>query len=262
MKEHKLFVGNLDARVREFDVLRLCEPFGKIVREQFLWHESGPRKGQPRGFCFVEFSTRKEAEDARRELDGRSLLGRPLTVRFVTDRLFFKHGEGVSLDASPAELDSLLGLSHADGSGFGASSAAALAESREYRTPEERVREAALAKERERVREHERRKTMARRVRTTIQRLRSKISELVRVGVWGTKESEGQPRRHRALRSPHPPRSLSFSVDAPQDEIISGSSSSSSTSSSSSSLSSSSSSATDPATRKREREEEAVSPAP
>jgi RNA recognition motif-containing protein len=31
--------------------------FGKIVKEEFMWHKDGPRRGQPRGYCFVEFAT-------------------------------------------------------------------------------------------------------------------------------------------------------------------------------------------------------------
>lgn len=45
-------------RVHRYQVIKLFSRFGKIVREDFLWHKTGPREGQPRGCCFVEYATR------------------------------------------------------------------------------------------------------------------------------------------------------------------------------------------------------------
>ena len=79
----ELFVGNLDRRVTECVLWVLClvlvipwyclilcicfvfalpcrcmvlkvfTKFGEVIREEFLWHKSGPRRGLPRGCCFV-----------------------------------------------------------------------------------------------------------------------------------------------------------------------------------------------------------------
>ena len=52
-----LFVGNLDHRVTEASIARIFKPHGDIRRIQFMWHQSGPKRGEPRGFSFVEFAT-------------------------------------------------------------------------------------------------------------------------------------------------------------------------------------------------------------
>ncbi|CAM9135331.1 unnamed protein product [Ectocarpus sp. 6 AP-2014] len=79
-----LFVGNLSYRVSEAVIIKLFTPFGKVVREQFCYHKVGPRLGEPRGFCFVEYSNVDDAAKAIRALHGRKLYGRPLRVRFMT----------------------------------------------------------------------------------------------------------------------------------------------------------------------------------
>ena len=87
VREHKLYVGNLDKRVTEYHILKLFQPHGRIVREQFMWHVSGPQRGQPRGFAFVEFACRAEALCAKNALDAKTLFGRRLAVRFVQAKL-------------------------------------------------------------------------------------------------------------------------------------------------------------------------------
>ena len=40
---------------RRGTVIKLFEPYGKIAHFDYLWHTSGPKRGEPRGFCFVEY---------------------------------------------------------------------------------------------------------------------------------------------------------------------------------------------------------------
>lgn len=40
-------------------LIKIFSPFGKIVGEDFLWHTRGPKRGEPRGYAFLVFSTRK-----------------------------------------------------------------------------------------------------------------------------------------------------------------------------------------------------------
>jgi RNA recognition motif-containing protein len=85
--ECKLYVGNLDAKVTEYQILKLFCPFGTIVREEFKWHTSGVKKGEPRGFCFLEYSTKEEAMNAQEKMNGKLLQGRPLVVRFANEQV-------------------------------------------------------------------------------------------------------------------------------------------------------------------------------
>ena len=82
-----LFVGNLDHRVTEASIARIFKPHGDIRRIQFMWHQSGPKRGEPRGFSFVEFATHAQALGAKSALDNKPLLGRPLRVRFEQARV-------------------------------------------------------------------------------------------------------------------------------------------------------------------------------
>ncbi|CAI7813429.1 unnamed protein product [Closterium sp. NIES-53] len=85
--ENKLYVGNLDHRVTEYHVIKMFTPYGKIRREEYLWHTYGPKRGEPRGYAFVEYSKREEAELARSKMNGRTVFGRPLVVRFVDEKV-------------------------------------------------------------------------------------------------------------------------------------------------------------------------------
>lgn len=55
----RLYIGNLDLRIIEATLIKMFSPFGKIVAEDFLWHTRGPKRGEPRGFAFIQFSTRE-----------------------------------------------------------------------------------------------------------------------------------------------------------------------------------------------------------
>lgn len=40
-------------------LIKLFSPYGKIVSEDFLWHTRGPKRGEPRGFAFIQYSTKE-----------------------------------------------------------------------------------------------------------------------------------------------------------------------------------------------------------
>lgn len=42
-----------------YALVKLFEPFGKITLMDFLFHFSGPKRGQPRGYCFLEYSSKQ-----------------------------------------------------------------------------------------------------------------------------------------------------------------------------------------------------------
>lgn len=40
-------------------LIKMFSPFGKIISEDFLWHTRGPKRGEPRGFAFIEYSSKE-----------------------------------------------------------------------------------------------------------------------------------------------------------------------------------------------------------
>ncbi|KAE8583690.1 hypothetical protein XENTR_v10020629 [Xenopus tropicalis] len=78
---HRLWIGNVDPKITEYHLLKLLQKFGKVKQFDFLFHKSGPLEGQPRGYCFVNFETKAEAERAIHCLNGKMALSKKL-VRY------------------------------------------------------------------------------------------------------------------------------------------------------------------------------------
>ena len=60
-QDRKLYVGNLHFKATEYQVVKLFQEHGKVVREEFMYHRGGPRKGEPRGVMYLEYETAEEA---------------------------------------------------------------------------------------------------------------------------------------------------------------------------------------------------------
>ncbi|UJR33480.1 hypothetical protein I4U23_020925 [Adineta vaga] len=73
MDEHKLFVGNMAARITQRDLWRFFSQFG-MIDECAKFHES---------YAFVRFVHADDAQRARRETHGAILKGRKLKVEFA-----------------------------------------------------------------------------------------------------------------------------------------------------------------------------------
>ncbi|XP_068771354.1 probable RNA-binding protein 18 isoform X1 [Struthio camelus] len=80
---HRLWIGNLDPKITEYHLLKLLQKFGKVKQFDFLFHKSGALEGQPRGYCFVNFETKQEAEKAIQCLNGKLALSKKLVVRWA-----------------------------------------------------------------------------------------------------------------------------------------------------------------------------------
>ncbi|XP_016486972.1 uncharacterized protein LOC107807160 isoform X1 [Nicotiana tabacum] len=91
--ESRLYVGNLDLRISEAALIKMFSPYGKIVAEDFLWHTRGPKRGEPRGYAFVQFSTKEEAVLAKEKMHGKLVCGRPLVVRLASEKYFMEGAE-------------------------------------------------------------------------------------------------------------------------------------------------------------------------
>ncbi|XP_067868663.1 probable RNA-binding protein 18 isoform X2 [Heterodontus francisci] len=64
---HRLWIGNLDSRLTEYNLLKLLQKFGKVKQFDFLFHKSGPLEGQPRGYCFVNFETKERYDQYKND---------------------------------------------------------------------------------------------------------------------------------------------------------------------------------------------------
>ncbi|KAL3111495.1 hypothetical protein niasHT_018270 [Heterodera trifolii] len=92
----RLFVGNLSPEVKEAELKELFTPHGDIS-ECYL---SG------KGFAFLRLDTRAHAESAKEALDGKTIHGRQLRVRYSV------HGATIKLkELSPAVSNEMLMLS-------------------------------------------------------------------------------------------------------------------------------------------------------
>lgn len=73
----KLYVGNLSYEVTESELNELFAPFGQVERVKVV---TDRQTGASRGFGFVEFSNRAEAERAIMEMNGKSVRNRTIQV--------------------------------------------------------------------------------------------------------------------------------------------------------------------------------------
>jgi len=77
-KERRLYVGNLPYDVREKDIEDIFHKFGKLVDLKLKI----PRGGNP--FCFLEFESPKDAEDALRRRNNYVFGGSKIRVEYPT----------------------------------------------------------------------------------------------------------------------------------------------------------------------------------
>lgn len=73
----RLFVGNLPYNATEAD---LREHFGAIGPLSYVYLPTDRETGKPRGFAFVEFIERAQAEEAIRRLNNQPFMGRSIAV--------------------------------------------------------------------------------------------------------------------------------------------------------------------------------------
>ena len=79
----KIYVGNMSYETTEEDLKLACEEFGTvesavIIKDKF--------SGEPKGFAFVEMSSKAEAQAAIDGLNGKELNGRELKVNEARPR--------------------------------------------------------------------------------------------------------------------------------------------------------------------------------
>ena len=82
----KLWLGNLDTKLTEYQLLKICEKFGEVSTFDFLYTITEGGKRYPRGYAFVTYTTAATAEAAIQALHGKKVLGRELVVRLANPR--------------------------------------------------------------------------------------------------------------------------------------------------------------------------------
>jgi len=79
----KLYVGNLSYRTSDSDLQQLFSQTGQVESAVLI---TDRETGRSRGFGFVEMASREEGERAIRELNGKEIDGRTLTVNEARPR--------------------------------------------------------------------------------------------------------------------------------------------------------------------------------
>ncbi len=79
----KLYVGNMSYETTEEDLRLACEAFGKVESATIIKDKDS---GQPKGFGFVEMSSKAEGQAAIEGLNGKELKGRTLNVNEARPR--------------------------------------------------------------------------------------------------------------------------------------------------------------------------------
>ncbi|KAG1787585.1 uncharacterized protein HD556DRAFT_1408412 [Suillus plorans] len=79
----RLYIGNLHPTVDEYALLQIFTKFGKVSKLDFLFHKTGPNKGKPRGYAFIQYLHESDAQTALENINGRLLRGRKLAVTFA-----------------------------------------------------------------------------------------------------------------------------------------------------------------------------------
>jgi RNA recognition motif-containing protein len=83
MQHNTLFVTNLSSSTTDWELSGLFEKHGNVLSARIAIER---QTGRPRGFAFVEMSTRESVEDAIRALDNTKFNGRTLHVAVSEQR--------------------------------------------------------------------------------------------------------------------------------------------------------------------------------
>ncbi|CAL7939354.1 putative RNA-binding protein 18 [Xylocopa sonorina] len=83
VEDRRLWVGNLDLRINEYQLLKLVQKHGTIEKFDLLFHRSGPQAGQPRGYAFVTYKTIQDAKAAKDALHNLKVGAKNIIVRWA-----------------------------------------------------------------------------------------------------------------------------------------------------------------------------------
>ena len=78
-----IYVGNLDYKVKENDLLKIFESYGTVSSSKIICDKNS---GRSKGFGFITMDNDNEAKNAIRELDGSELHSRTIVVNEAKQR--------------------------------------------------------------------------------------------------------------------------------------------------------------------------------
>lgn len=78
----RLYVGGLPYSVDEIELKELCDKYGRI-EDAFIVMDKFSERPRSKGFGFVTFEDKADADDCKRGLDGTEYGGRKLTVEMA-----------------------------------------------------------------------------------------------------------------------------------------------------------------------------------
>ena len=112
----KIYVGNMSYETTEEDLKLACEEFGTvesvaIIKDKF--------SGEPKGFAFVEMSSKAEAQAAIDGLNGKELNGRELKVNEARPRTENFRGGSAGFGGGKGGFGGGKGGGHGGGKGGG-----------------------------------------------------------------------------------------------------------------------------------------------
>jgi len=94
ISKNRLYVGNLHSSVDEYAFLHVFSKYGKISKLDFLFHKSGPSKGKPRGYAFVEYASNEDASKALANAHNKLVRGRKLVVTYANQAPTYEGAPG------------------------------------------------------------------------------------------------------------------------------------------------------------------------
>ncbi|KAK8763589.1 putative RNA-binding protein 18 isoform X2 [Amblyomma americanum] len=84
-EDKRIWIGNLDSRLTEFQLIKVLKKYGSVKKFDFLFHKAGPLKGHPRGYCFVTYETKGQAEHALSCLHGKLVFSKTLVAKWANN---------------------------------------------------------------------------------------------------------------------------------------------------------------------------------
>jgi len=82
----KVWIGNIDHKLTEYQLLKILEKFGKITSFDFLYHINDRGQRIPRGYAFATFQSVNCAAEAIKSLHKKKILTKELLVRYASSK--------------------------------------------------------------------------------------------------------------------------------------------------------------------------------